>query len=69
MCMGEQLVTNLPVWQYLRLQEKVQASESKSGRSSKARIKWLHRLRSRLYDVMGNDLKMLLVSWSVMGVL
>ena len=36
---------------------------------SEARSKWLHRLRSRLYDVMGNNLKMSLVSWSVERVL
>ena len=59
MCMAEQLVTNLQVLR-LRLQEKVPASDNISDWGSEARTKWLHRLRSRLYDVMGNNFKMML---------
>ena len=69
MCMAEQLVTNLQVLQRLCLQEKLPASENISDCGSEARTKWLHRLRSRFYDVMGNNLKMSLVSWSVIRVL
>ena len=65
MCMAEQLVTNSQLLQYLRLQEK----ENISGRASETRTKWSLRLRSRLYEVMGNSLKMSFVSWSVIGVL
>ena len=60
--MAEQFVTNLQVLQRMHLQEKVPASENISDWGSEARTKWLHRLRSRLYDVMGNNLKMSLVS-------
>ena len=56
MCTAEQLVTNLQVLQHLRLQENVPASENISDRGAEARTKLLHRLRSRLYDVMGNNL-------------
>ena len=68
-CMAEQLVTNLQVLQRLRLQEKVPASEHISDWGSEVRSKWLPRLPSRLYDVMGKNVKMSLVSWSVIWVL
>ena len=68
MCMAEQLVANLQALQCLRLQEKAPASENISVYGSEARTKWPYRLRSRLYDVMGNNLKMFLVSWSVIRV-